>query len=135
MNVADGKHLVYSFRYRNPRTKKWHLARYMATPKEIAATYAEWEIVGAGEVRQPIGYSYFTPHASELVAPRPRPIGQRFIELGPHRRKPPTIDARERQLVGVFLRRLIVYEARKGRFDAVGNAADLLSEVAGAGRA
>ena len=70
MNVAAGEHLVYAFRYRDPRTKKWHLARYMASKVEIAAAYAEWEIVGAGEMRRPIGDSYFTPHAVELVAPR-----------------------------------------------------------------
>src|SRR5450631_1596318 len=128
--MPDGPSTVYAFRYRDPRTKKWQLARYMATKAEIAARYAEWEIVGTGEVWKPVGYGYFVPHLQELVAPRPRPLGQRFVELGPHRRKPPRIDARERQLVGVFLRRLIVYEARKGRFDRVRNAVDLLAEVA-----
>ena len=124
--------VVYPFRYRDARTKKWVLARYMATKVEIAARYEAWEIVGASELREPMGESYFTPWAAQLVAPTVRPLGQRFLELGPHRRKPPAIDARERQLVGVFLRRLIVYEARKGRFDQVRNAADLLVEVAGA---
>ena len=75
-------HLVYSFRCRDPRTKKWHLARYMASKIEIAATYAEWEIVGAGEKRTPMGYNYFSPTPrdpapQELIAPRPRPLGQR----------------------------------------------------------
>ena len=124
--------MVYSFRYRDPRTKKWRLARYMATVADIRATFTEWEIVGQGETREPMGYRYFVPFVAELVAPRPRPLGQRFLELGPQRRRPPRIDAGERRLVSVFLRRLIVYEARKGRFDAVRNAADLLTEVAGA---
>jgi hypothetical protein len=123
--------IVYAFRYRDARTKKWVLARYMATRIEIAARYSEWEIVGAGEKREPMGYNYFVPAPLEFVPPRSRPLGQRFLELGPHRRKRPGIDARERQLVGVFLRRLIVYEARRGRFDQVRNATDLLVEVAG----
>jgi hypothetical protein len=127
---------VYAFRYRSPRTKKWVLARYMATPVEIAASYAEWELVGAGEMRQPMGYNYFAPSATptvDLVAPKPRPLGQRFLELGPHRRRPPGIDASERRLVGVFLRRLIVWEARRHRFEQVRNAVDLLAEVASTG--
>jgi len=123
--------VFYPFRYRDPRTKKWVLARYMATPVEIAASYQEWKIVGAGEPRQPMGYNYFSPAPVELVAPRPRLLGQRFLELGPHRRRASGTDVRERQLVSVFLRRLIVFEARRGRFDQVRNATDLLIEVAG----
>ena len=96
-------HVVYPFRYRDAGTKKWVLARYMATEAEMAATYKAWEIVGPGEKREPMGYGYFTPYAVHLVAPRARPLGQRFLELGPHRRKRPGIDARERQLVGVIL--------------------------------
>jgi hypothetical protein len=76
-----------------------------------------------------MGYNYFSPAPVELVAPTPRPLGQKFLELGPHRRKRSGIHARERQLVGVFLRRLIVYEARRGRFERVSNATDLLVEV------
>ncbi len=124
--------MVFSFRYRDPRTKKWVMARYRATPAEIAAGHAEWELVGAGELRTPMGYSYFVPHAQDLVAPRVRPLGQRFLELGPHRRKRPGIDVRERQLVGVFLRRLVIYEARRGRIDHARSAADLLVDVAAA---
>jgi hypothetical protein len=122
---------VYSFRYRDPRAKKWVLARYMASEADIAASYAQWEIVGHGELRTPMGYNYFVPYAVDLVAPRPRPIGQHLLDIGPHRRKPPGIDASERRLVGVFLRRLIVYEARRRRFEQVRNAVDLLAEVAG----
>ena len=55
---------VFPFRYRDPRTGKWVKARYKATPDEIAARYAEWEIVGPGEVRRP-RTDYFNPSRRE----------------------------------------------------------------------
>lgn len=45
--------VVYPFRYRGARTGKWVKARYMAERDEIAARYAEWEIIGPGEERRP----------------------------------------------------------------------------------
>jgi hypothetical protein len=123
--------ILYPFRYRDELSGKWVRARYVAQRHEIAARYKDWEIVGPGEVRRPRG-RYFTPFASKLTVPKPGPIGQRFLELAPHRRKPTGIDSREHQLVCVFLGRLIVYEARKGRFDNVRSATDLLVEVVGA---
>jgi hypothetical protein len=127
----------FPFRYRDRLTGKWVRARYKAEKHEIADRHAEWEITGPGETRRRGGLgSAFTPWAAppvaQLIAPHPRPLGQRYLELGPHRRKPPGIDARERQLVGVFLRRLIVWEARRGRLDQVRNAADLLVDLGAA---
>jgi hypothetical protein len=55
---------VFPFRYRDARTGKWVKARYMATPDEIAARYAEWEITGPGEERRPIA-GYFNPGRRE----------------------------------------------------------------------
>ncbi len=55
---------VFAFCYRDARTGKWAKARYKATPEEIAARYAEWEILGVGEVRRPIG-GYFNPDRRE----------------------------------------------------------------------
>ena len=46
----------FAFRYRDPGTGKWLLARYVAERQEIAARYAKWEITGPadlGEVHQP----------------------------------------------------------------------------------
>ena len=123
---------LYPFRYRDPQTGKWVKARYKAERVVIAEQHQEWEITGPGETRQSGNTRAFSPFAVQLTAPTPRPLGQRFLELGPHRRKPPRIDARERQLVGVFLRRLIVYEARRGRIDRVRQATDLLVDVTGA---
>ena len=56
--------VVYPFRYRDPRTKRWVKARYMATPDEIDDRHAEWEITGPGEERRPIG-GYFNPGRRE----------------------------------------------------------------------
>ena len=39
-------------------------ARYKADRTEIAARYAEWEIIGPGEVRRPID-GYFNPGRRE----------------------------------------------------------------------
>jgi hypothetical protein len=44
---------VYPFRYRDPLTRKWVRARYLAERHEIAARYSEWEIIGQPEVRRP----------------------------------------------------------------------------------
>jgi hypothetical protein len=59
-----GTIVVYSFRYRDARTKRWVKARYKATADEIAARYAEWEITGPGEERRPIA-GYFNPGRRE----------------------------------------------------------------------
>lgn len=52
--------IVYPFRYRDPRTKRWVKARYKATQNEIAARHVDWELMGSGEERRPIG-GYFDP--------------------------------------------------------------------------
>jgi hypothetical protein len=41
------------FRYRDPLTDKGVRARYLAERHEIAARYAEWEIIGPPELRRP----------------------------------------------------------------------------------
>jgi hypothetical protein len=51
---------VFPCRYRDPRTGKWVRARYKATPDDIAARYAEWELTEPGEVRRP-SEGYFSP--------------------------------------------------------------------------
>jgi hypothetical protein len=51
---------LFPFRYRDPRSRKWVKARYRAERSEIAARYAEWEIIGEPEMRRPLGGA-FTP--------------------------------------------------------------------------
>ena len=49
---------LFQFRYRDPRTGKWIMARYRAERHEIAARYAEWEIIGPPEVRARTGATF-----------------------------------------------------------------------------
>ena len=42
---------LFAFRYRDPRTRKWIRARYVAERQEITARYVEWEIIGPAEIR------------------------------------------------------------------------------------
>jgi len=55
---------VFPFRYRDARTGKWVKARYKAERDEIAARYAEWEIIGPGEERRP-ATGCFNPNRRE----------------------------------------------------------------------
>jgi hypothetical protein len=54
---------LFPFRYRDPLTGKWVRASYLAERHEIAARYAEWEIIGPPEFRNvdPEARA-FTPH-------------------------------------------------------------------------
>jgi hypothetical protein len=59
----------YSFRFRDPLTGKWVRARYVAERHEIAARYAEWEIMGPPEIREvDPSARYFNPARDERRA-------------------------------------------------------------------
>ena len=105
---------LYPFRYRDRLTGRWVRARYKATREEIAATgYAEWEITGPSEIRDPqTGGRYFHPfpimsHAELMRALEPQPDMM------------PAVDAIEALLVRVFLRRYVTWCARTNRHDCV----------------
>ena len=51
------------------------------------------------------------------------------LELQPHRAMPPRIDATERYLLRVFLRRYISWCARRGRFKEMQGAARLFQNI------
>jgi hypothetical protein len=119
---------LYAFRFRHPVTGRWVTARYKDTIEDIAATHAEWEIIGPAEVRTPIGESFnpyrVVPHAElkrlEEVAP----------QISPHLERPPAIDSFERVLALLFLRRYVTYCARRGRLAQMQGAAVLYRQVA-----
>ena len=65
---------LYPSKFRDPRTGKWVRARYVAELHEIKQRYAQWEVIGAPEIREVSSDThYFTPH------PRETPLGN----LGP----------------------------------------------------
>src|SRR5436190_6268077 len=54
---------LFPFRYRDPVSRKWVKARYVAERHVIAARYAEWEIVAPPEIREvDANARYFSPH-------------------------------------------------------------------------
>jgi hypothetical protein len=104
---------LYPFKFRDPVTGIWTKARYKATLTDITARYAEWMIDGEPEIRGSVPSVAFNPYprvtlmASDVdIDARPR-------------------DAVERFLVGHFLRRYIMYCARRKRFAAMQGAAAL----------
>jgi hypothetical protein len=102
---------LFAFRYRDPRTGKWTTARYLAERHEIAARYAEWEIIGPAEIREVNPDArYFNPHVTRIEMP---------LDLQP------AIDALETFLMQLFLRRYITYCARRRRYAAMNGAAEL----------
>jgi hypothetical protein len=106
-----------------PRTGKSVRARYRADRDEIAARYAQWEIIGPAEIRDVESDArYFTPHTSPLDAAL-RPYNERPPELAP------TIDAAVSFLLAVFLRRYVTYCARLGEYAAMNAAARLFADI------
>ena len=93
---------LYPFRYRDPLTGKWVRARYVAERHEIAARYNEWEIIGAPGIRQGGDARHFNPYRPTL----PRPPGGDVDQA-------PTLDAGERWLVLLFLRRYVTWCATR----------------------
>jgi len=96
---------LFPFRYRHSLTGRWIKARYKATPEEIAARFAEWEITGPAEVRTPVTGAFHSyrvvPHAELKRLAEPAP------QINPHLDRPPAIDAGECFLTALFLRRYI----------------------------
>ena len=80
--------------------------------------YREWEIIGAPEIRGDTPVQMFQP-----VAERAAPMR---LEIAPDAK--PTIDATERFLLRLFLRRYITWCARQRRFAAMQGAAKLFAE-------
>src|SRR5262245_23884730 len=90
---------LFPFRFRDPRTGRWVRARYRATLAEIKARYREWEIDGPAEVRAGMPVQMFQAHLPRM--------DDKPLELQPHLAMPPAIDATERFLLRLFLRRYV----------------------------
>jgi hypothetical protein len=60
--------VVYAFRYRNPRTKKWHRARYIATPILFALCCASAHALDLDCVEEPGTLRNFCYAPSKVLA-------------------------------------------------------------------
>jgi len=56
-------------------------------------------------------------------------LSEQAPQINPHLEQPPAIDALERFLVALFLRRYVTYCARRGRFAQMQGAARLRDEI------
>ena len=124
---------LFPFRYRDRVTGKWVKARYLAERYEIVARYAEWEIIGPPEIRDvDPNARYFSPWK---VVPRAdlMRMSEQAPQINPHLERPPAIDATERFLLNVFLRRYVTYCARGRRLREMQGAARLLAQIAAIG--
>lgn len=116
---------LFPFRYRDPLSGKWKRARYVATREEIAARHTEWEIIGPPEIRgdEPVRMFGLGLDQSGAVTPASRHSIDQAPELAP------SVDAAERFLLCLFLRRYVTWCARRRRFAAMQGAARLHREV------
>jgi len=64
-----------------------------------------------------------------MFQPAPPRLANTPLELPPHLAAPPAIDATERFLLRVFLRRYVTWCARRRKFAAMNGAAVLYREV------
>jgi hypothetical protein len=110
---------LHSFRFRDPVTGKWVRARYLATLGEIAARYHEWEVIGPAEVRGDEPVKMFHPGVASPAMKPTNALPQLTM---------PVIDATERFLLRLFLRRYVTWCARRRRFAAMQGAARLFAE-------
>ena len=127
---------LYLFRYRDSRTGKWMLARYRAELHEIAARYAEFEVVGAPEIREiDRDRQRFSPHidaGQRVLQASCGPPGDRLDERDlPRIVAPASLCGSERFLLLLFLRRYVTYCARRQEFAAMNGAARLHAAIIG----
>jgi hypothetical protein len=104
--------VLYPFRYRDPNTGKWIGARYRASLEDVAARYAEWELIGQPEYRTGDG---------QMFSPFRRLGYEEALEIEP------VVDRSDAWLVACFLRRYVTWCACTKRFRPMQGAARLLS--------
>ena len=122
--MSDDKPVVlYPFRKRDSLTGKWYRARWKASLAEIEAHRGEWVIDGAPETYRTLGATsnFQVEHPPVLRDDRP--------QIHPQRASPPAINAMERFLACVFLRRYATYCVRRRRYAQAQGAAALHWEL------
>jgi len=121
--------LLYPFCYRDETTGKWVKARYVAELHEIEARHAEWQLIGPPEIREPGSRRrYFHPYPL-VPHDEMKRLSETPPQIDPHLERPAAIDAVERFLVALFLRRYVTYCARKRRYAQMQDAAQLWRDV------
>lgn len=113
--------VIYPFRKRDPITGKWYRARWKASLEEIARLGGV--VDGPPDVREHLGAT------SGFQVHRPPDPRDDELELHPQRAHPPAIDASERYLAALFLRRYATYCTRRRRFAQAQGAAMLFAEL------
>jgi hypothetical protein len=134
----------YPIRVFDDVTKKWVRALYVAELHVIAERYAQWEIIGPPEIRTGSSAGSFNPfrppveHLPPVEEPQPEkePPEREPPDNEPH--NPPVeeptvedglvLEETERFLLLLFLRRYVIYCARRRRFAAMNGAAKLFAE-------
>jgi hypothetical protein len=121
--------LLYPFCYRDDTTGRWVKARYVAELHEIETRHAEWRLIGPPEVREPGSRRrYFHPYP--LVShEQMKQLSEAPPQIDPHLERPAAIDAAERFLVALFLRRYVTYCARTRRYAQMQGAARLRRDI------
>ena len=144
--------LLFPFRFFDPIRKRWVRARYVAERHQIEAGYAQWEIIGAPEIRSRGNATMFSPWAALPPLKRSAhlpPVEEPPPEKEPPEREPPdneppdppveeppewspTLARFERFLVLLFLRRYVTWCVRTRRIEAAEGAKRLWQIVAAA---
>ena len=106
------------FRYLDRLSGKWVRPRYKASLDELNARYDRWQTIGPTEIRGAAPVQMFRTPARIVEKPP---------ELRPHL-APLVVDATERFLLRLFLRRYVTWCARRRRFAAMQGAARLFAE-------
>ena len=75
--------VLYPFRFRHPLTGEWVRARHKMQVPELQRHYAEWELIGAPEIRhiRETGTQAFNPFEPALLLPQApmRPVKEKTI--------------------------------------------------------
>jgi len=142
--------LLYPFRYLDPVSAKWIQARYVCELREIETRHAhgEWEITGPPEIRDIDPRArYFHPGPAsgpgkpvkgppqpkkppaKEPPPKDPPVKEPAVQVLALGEQPPAIDALERFLVLIFLRRYVTHCARRRHYGQMQSAAALHSEI------
>ena len=141
---------LHPFRFLDTVSGKWIKARYVAERHEIEARHApgEWEIIGRPIREIDDHCAYFSPWANprpndapvkeppgnkpppEKDPPAKEPPVKEPKQIGAQCEHEPQLDAVERFLVLLFLRRYVTYPARRSRYAQMNGGACLHREVA-----